>query len=209
MSAKNILILAPHTDDGELGCGGTIARMLEEGHNVYYAAFSICEESVPEGFPKDALEKEVKLATNYLGIPSKNLILYKYPVRKFNSFRQDILENIITLRQEINPDIVFMPCSTALHQDHQTLYDEGMRAFKYRTCYGYDLPWDTVTFTTTAFFKLNEVHVNKKCNAMNFYETQKFRKFVDMEFLKGLARVRGAQIAVEFAEAFEVLRLIQ
>ena len=74
----NVLILAPHTDDGELGCGGTISRLLEEGNEVFYLAFSICEESVPEGFPKNALETEVKKATAHLGIPSKNLILKNY-----------------------------------------------------------------------------------------------------------------------------------
>ena len=47
---KNVLILAPHTDDGELGCGGTIAKLIEEGSEVYYAAFSVCETSVPEGY---------------------------------------------------------------------------------------------------------------------------------------------------------------
>lgn len=207
-SNSKILILAPHTDDGELGCGGTIARLIEEGNEVYYVAFSICEESVPEGFPKDALEKEVKKATASLGIKSENLFLFKYPVRKFNSFRQDILEDVVKLRQKLKPDVIFMPCSNALHQDHKTIYDEGMRAFKHFTCYGYDLPWDTVEFTTTAFFVLSESHVEKKCRAMDFYETQKFRTYVDDEFIKGLARVRGAQIATRYAEAFELLRLI-
>jgi LmbE family N-acetylglucosaminyl deacetylase len=205
---KKILVLAPHTDDGELGCGGTIVRLLEEGNEVFYAAFSICEESVPEGFPKDSLEKEVKLATASLGIKKENLILFNYPVRKFNSFRQDILEDIIKLRQKLKPETIFMPCSNALHQDHKTIYNEGMRAFKHYTCYGYDLPWDTVKFKTTAFFVLSESQVEKKCRAMDFYETQKFRTYVDDEFIKGLARVRGAQIATKYGEAFELLRLI-
>jgi LmbE family N-acetylglucosaminyl deacetylase len=205
---QKVLVLAPHTDDGELGCGGTIVRLLEEGNDVFYAAFSICEESVPEGFPKDSLEKEVKLATASLGIKKENLILFNYPVRKLNSRRQDILEHIIEMRLNINPDIIFMPCSNALHQDHRTIYEEGMRAFKYKTIYGYDLPWDTVAFTTTAFFKLTQEHIDKKCFAMEFYKTQKFRKFVNKDFLIGLARVRGVQISSEYAEAFEMLRII-
>jgi LmbE family N-acetylglucosaminyl deacetylase len=204
----NVLILAPHTDDGELGCGGTISRLIEEGYNVYYAAFSICEESVPEGFPKDALEKEVKKATNFLGIKPENLVLKNYPVRKFNTYRQEILEDMILLRNIIKPELIFMPCSKALHQDHTTIFEEGMRTFKHFTCYGYDLPWDTVQFNTTAFFKLTKNHVEKKCIAMKFYETQSFRTYVDEEFLMGLARVRGAQIATNYAEAFELLRLI-
>ena len=55
---KNILVLAPHTDDGEFGCGGSIAKFLEDGDNVYYIAFSTAKKSVPEGLPQDILEKE-------------------------------------------------------------------------------------------------------------------------------------------------------
>lgn len=208
MIDNNILILAPHTDDGELGCGGTISRLLEEGNNVYYLAFSICEESVPEGFPKNALETEVKKATQHLGIKPSNLILKKYPVRKFQSYRQEILEDLVKIRALIAPKTIFMPSSRSLHQDHQTIYEEGMRAFKHFTCFGYDLPWDTINFSTTAFYKLDEKHINKKCEALDFYETQNFRTYCDSDFIKGLARVRGAQIAVQYAEAFELLRSV-
>ena len=44
---KKILIVAPHTDDAEFGCGATISRMVEEGLEVYIATFSACEKSVP------------------------------------------------------------------------------------------------------------------------------------------------------------------
>lgn len=208
MRNKNVLVLAPHTDDGELGCGGTINRLLEENYTVYYAAFSICEESVPEGFPKNTLEIEVKNATHVLGITPENLFIYNYPVRKFNSFRQAILEDLVKLRHQLNPQIVFMPCSASLHQDHKTIYEEGMRAFKHFTCYGYDLPWDTITFSSTSFFKLEKKHLDKKWNALQEYKTQNFRSYVDNDFIFGLARVRGAQIAELYAESFELLRLI-
>ena len=89
--SKKILVLAPHTDDGELGCGGTISRFNREGATIYYVAFSICEESVPKGYPKNALEFEVAEATKILGIKEENLIIKYYPVRKFDSYRQNIL----------------------------------------------------------------------------------------------------------------------
>ena len=57
---KRILALAPHTDDVEFGAGGSVARWIEEGKEMFYAAFSIAEKSVPEGFPKNVLEQEVK-----------------------------------------------------------------------------------------------------------------------------------------------------
>ena len=56
-NCKNILVLAPHTDDGELGLGGTISRLIEDGKKVTYVAFSTAQQSVPEGFPKDILRK--------------------------------------------------------------------------------------------------------------------------------------------------------
>jgi LmbE family N-acetylglucosaminyl deacetylase len=137
------------------------------------------------------------------------LIIKDYKVRKFSSVRQDILEDIVKLRAEIKPDMVFMPCSNALHQDHNAIYNEGIRAFKHHTIYGYDLPWDTVEFKTTAFFKLDKENVEIKAEAMRCYKTQNFRSYVDDEFIFGLARVRGAQIATRYAEAFEAIRIIQ
>jgi N-acetylglucosamine malate deacetylase 1 len=208
MESKKVLILAPHTDDGELGCGGTICKLIKEGHQVYYVAFSICEESVPEGFPANALEIEVKEATKVLGIPASNLIVKNYKVRKFSAVRQEILEDLVVLRNQIKPNIIFMPCSNALHQDHHTIYNEGIRAFKHNTIYGYDLPWDTVEFRTTAFFVLDQETVQTKAAALRCYKTQNFRSYVDDDFIFGLARVRGAQIATKYAEAFEAIRII-
>ena len=57
-NCKNILVLAPHTDDGELGLGGTISRLIEDGKKVTYVAFSTAQQSVPEGFPKDILSSK-------------------------------------------------------------------------------------------------------------------------------------------------------
>ena len=100
---KKILVLAPHTDDGELGCGGTIARLIEEGCEVHYVAFSACEQSVLPQFPSDILITEVKAATKILGIKPQNLTLLTYDVRTFNYRRQEILNDIIRLKNETSP----------------------------------------------------------------------------------------------------------
>lgn len=205
---ETVLILGPHGDDGELGCGGTMSRLLEEGSNIYYMCFSMCEESIREDFPRDALEVEVKKATASLGIAEDNLILNHYPVRRLHEYRQEILEKLINVRQEISPKIIFMPCSFSLHQDHRVIYEEGMRAFKHCTCLGYDLPWDTIQFTTTSFFRLEERHIRKKCEALSFYETQKYREYCHEDFVYSLAKVRGLQISTKYAEAFELIRSI-
>ena len=64
-SYNNILVLAPHTDDGELGLGGTISKLIELGKKVTYVAFSTAQQSVPEGFPKDILKKSRKRLPNW------------------------------------------------------------------------------------------------------------------------------------------------
>ena len=88
---QTVMVLAPHTDDGEFGCGGTIAKFISEGKDVYYVAFSTAEDSLPPDMPKNTLEREVREATKRLGIPVSHLIVYGFQVRKLNYIRQDIL----------------------------------------------------------------------------------------------------------------------
>ncbi len=205
---KRILILSPHTDDGELGCGGSIARFVEEGKEVFYVALSSCEKSVPEEYPGDILRIEVKRATGMLGIKESNLLLYEYEVREFPKLRQEILDTLIELREELQPDTVFTPSSYDTHQDHKATREETLRAFKECTIMGYEQPWNNITFDTTAFVLLEERHLRKKIEALNCYESQKGRAYLDDAFIKSLARTRGVQINADYAEVFEVIRWI-
>jgi LmbE family N-acetylglucosaminyl deacetylase len=205
---KRILVLAPHTDDGEFGCGGSIARFIEENKDVFYVAFSTAEDSVPEGYPKNVLEIEVREATKILGINPDNLIIYRFQVRKLNYVRQEILEELIKIKKEINPNLVFIPSPNDLHQDHYTIAMEGMRAFKQTSILGYELPWNNITFHTQAFIKLEERHIIKKIEALRAYKSQQNRFYANDEFVKSLAITRGTQINFKYAEAFEVIRWV-
>jgi LmbE family N-acetylglucosaminyl deacetylase len=205
---KKVLVLAPHTDDGELGVGGTISKLMEDGSEVFYAAFSTASESVPDGFPKDILKIEVSAATAKLGIKSENLFIYNYQVRKLNYARQEILEDLVRLKKNYNFDLVFMPSLNDFHQDHSTVAMEGLRAFKNITILGYELIWNNLSFNTECFFKLEERHINNKITALMEYKSQAHRDYVSAEFVKSLAKARGVQIGCKWAECFEVIRLI-
>lgn len=205
---EKIIILAPHTDDGEFGCGGSISKFIGEGKEVFYVAFSTAEESVPPNWPKDILENEVKEATNILGIPRANLIIHKFPVRKFNYVRQEILDVMITLKNKINPELIFLPLPNDLHQDHQTIAMEGLRAFKQSSILGYEIPWNNLQFRTQGFIKLNREHIDQKVHALNAYQSQQDRYYATEDFIYSLAKTRGVQIGCEYAESFEVLRWI-
>ncbi len=207
-NSDNILVLAPHTDDGELGCGGTISKYIEEGKNVFYAAFSTARESLPKGMPDDTLKNEVLEATKRLGIPEKNLIIFSFQVRKLNYERQNVLEELVKMKKELMPGLVFMPSPNDLHQDHHTIAEEGMRAFKETSILAYELPWNNISFNTQAFVKLEKYHIEKKVFALDAYKSQKKRFYLNKEFIFSWARTRGVQIKSSFAETFEVIRWI-
>ena len=208
LNVARVLVLAPHTDDGELGCGGTLSKLIEQGATVHYVAFSICEESVPQGFPKDILATEVKNSSQTLGIDPGHLIIHRYPVRHFPQYRQDILQNLIQIRREIEPDLIFTPSPDDIHQDHQIVCQEGLRAFKRRTVLGYELPWNNLNFTASALVHLEERHIERKTAALNCYESQRHRNYWSENMVTSLARVRGVQAGVDYAEAFHVMRLV-
>jgi LmbE family N-acetylglucosaminyl deacetylase len=208
LNFKNVLVLAPHTDDGELGAGGTIVKLLEEGADITYVAFSTAEQSVPLGFPKDILKSEVKNATQKLGIKSDKLILFSYEVRKLNYVRQEILESLIKIRKESHYDLILIPSLNDIHQDHQTVAHEALRAFKQTTIWGYELIWNNLQFNTTCFVSLNRQHVQLKADSLKEYASQKFRDYTSEEFIFSLAKIRGVQIGVQYAESFEVIRTV-
>jgi len=205
---RKVLVLAPHTDDGEFGCGGTIAKLIDEGHDVYYAAFSACQQSVLPQFPSDILITEVKEATKILGVKPENLILFDYDVRTFGYHRQAILDDLIKLRADINPDLIFIPTLTDVHQDHHTIAVEGMRAFKFKSIMSYELPWNNFTFSTSSFVHLDEKYIQTKVNALKAYQSQAHRPYSDEDFIRSVARTRGVQVGIRYAEAFEMVRWI-
>jgi LmbE family N-acetylglucosaminyl deacetylase len=206
---QRILVLAPHTDDAELGCGGALSRFLEEGIEIYLAAFSTAEESLPPGASPTTLKEEYLEAMRTLGIPRENTYVYDYPVRRLSYHRQEVLDELIRLRREVRPEMILLPSGSDVHQDHQTLYAEGLRAFKDITIWGYELPWNHITFSSQAFVTLGPRHLEKKWKALQAYRSQiqMGRPYFTREFLEGLARVRGVQIKTEYAESFEVIRI--
>jgi len=205
MTFNRILFLGAHTDD-EFGCSGALARFLEEGIDVHYAAFSPCEESVPAGFPLDVLRGECRKAAQALGISPHQWILHNYRVRHFPTHRQEILEDLVRLRDTVQPDLLLLPASSDIHQDHQTICREGLRAFKHITVLGYELPMNTLTFKHACFVRLEPRHLDRKIAGLACYRSQAFRSYTKEDFIRGLARVRGVQAGFEYAEAFEVLR---
>jgi LmbE family N-acetylglucosaminyl deacetylase len=206
---KRVLVLAPHTDDGEFGCGGMIARLVDDDVDVRYVAFSVATKSLPEGFPPDTLAREVRAATKEIGIPQDNLTVHDFEVRTFPERRQDILELLIELWESWRPDAVMLPSVHDIHQDHQVVAAEGLRAFKRTTVLGYEIPWNNLNFSYQAYVTLERPHVERKVKALACYASQQHRNYADPDHIWTRARTHGINVGRDYAEVFEVYRVVE
>lgn len=206
---KNILILSPHTDDAELGCGGTISKFIREGKNILWVAFSTASESLPPNMPPDTLKKEFTNVVHSLGLKDENFRTYNYRVRKLNEKRQEILEGLVDIRKSFSPDLVIGPSINDYHQDHQVVANEMIRAFKTSaSILSYELPWNHIEFRTQFFVELEEEDIKKKQEMLKYYKSQFAvkRHYFTEDFVRGIACTRGTQVNEKYAESFEVIR---
>ena len=207
-AGRRALVLAPHTDDGEFGCGGTIARLVEADAEVHYIAFSSASRSLPPGFPSDTLIHEARAATSALGIPPDHLTVHDFEVRTFPTVRQEILELLVEVNASYQPDLVLMPSLGDIHQDHETVGREGLRAFKRTTVLGYEIPWNCFRFNQQAYVSLEPRHLDAKVAALQCYASQQHRNYANEEYIRNVARTHGIESGRELAEVFEVYRWV-
>lgn len=160
------------------------------------------------GFSPDVLRTEIIDATAELGIPTENLRVLHHKVRYFPRDRQDILEEMIRLRREIEPTLVLLPSSYDTHQDHKVINEEGFRAFKRSSMLGYEIPWNNRKIDLTYFQEVDEIDIASKVRSIGAYKSQVFRNPQYEEFIRSLAVQRGFQVGCRYAEAYEVIRWV-
>jgi LmbE family N-acetylglucosaminyl deacetylase len=189
-------------------CGGTISKFIELNCEINYATFSFANKSLPEGFPEGTTRYEVLKSTEVLGISKLNLHLYDYEVRIFPDHRQEILEDLVRLRKEINPDLVITHNSNDTHQDHKVISEETFRAFKQSaSIWGYESFKNNMVFNTDLYVKLNEKHIQRKIRSILEFKSQ-IVKYNNTQGVKGLSQFRGSQVNSDYAECFEIMRII-
>jgi LmbE family N-acetylglucosaminyl deacetylase len=208
---KRVLILSPHTDDAELGCGGLISRLVMEKADIFWIVFSTAKESVPEGMAENTLQLEFINVVSHLGLSNSQYKVYDFKVRRLMEHRQDVLDILVNAKKEFNPQIVLGPSLNDYHQDHIAVSNEMVRAFKSSaTILSYELPWNHLKFEHQLFIKISKEELSQKIEMLKFYKSQFSirRNYFSEQFIEGLARTRAAQINEEFAEAFEIVKMI-
>lgn len=202
LTNRTVLAVAPHIDDVELGAGGLLYR-LAKCNEVYYIGLSL-----PPLVDSCVFMKEFEASSRVLGIDPDRVILRSYDPRNLFDARSDILQLFYDMSRELKPDLVLIPNSKDIHQSHEVVHAEARRAFKFTTLLGYELPWNSLSFSMDVFVRLTREEVDAKVAAINSYETQKSRLFFSNDIVADLARVRGKQVGHHYAECFELVRLI-
>ena len=201
---KRMLVLSAHPDDIEISCGGTIARFLEAGWYVHHAVFCASELMNGTAIDKDVRWAEFDRANAVLGVQDTSK--FDLPHRKLIQARQDVLDLMCDLRRQVAPQLVIMPSTDDLHQDHKAVAAEGLRAFKKVNLWGFEVLWNNLTFNANHFVVLKKKHIEKKLTALREYRTQHAKDYFHPIFIASMAKVRGVQIGRQYAECFQAIR---
>ena len=214
-----LLIIAPHPDDEVLGCAGTILRFISQG---CVAHLCIVTKAYTPDWSKEFLEKrpkEIKKANKILGI--KNTYFLDFPTAKLDTVPQkDLIKRIAGIVNRVKPDILFFPHKGDLNRDHRLTFESTLVAVR---------PLDSAVKRILSYETLSETGYGQviKSFVPNIYIdiTQSFRKKVEamkaygselrqyphprsIEGIELLARKRGCEIGIQFAEAFILVREI-
>lgn len=202
-SGNRICFIGAHPDDIELGCGALIAS-LKEKSRITCITLSDNQKNPALG----NLVSEYHASMSALGLPQENVFLEKFETRRFPAQRQDILEYLIKVNKTISPEIVFVHTKSDLHQDHNTVTEEALRAFRGITVLGYDVIRSSYGFFPNLYAQVSESDVQNKIMALSRYQTYTGKYYFNPDVTRAILLRNGALCECQYAEGFETLRII-
>ena len=200
---KRVLFLGAHPDDIELGCGALL-------HHIVKQTEVLCVTLSDNQKNPDLLnvKNEHFEAMAILGVPKEKIILGPFTTRVFPNARQEILEYFLKLRKDFQPDLIFVHSKQDVHQDHNTMTEESLRAFRGITVLGFDVVRSSYGFFPHFLVETTEEDVNKKIEALSKYETYRDRYYFNSELTRSIMVRHGALAECPFAEGFDILRIV-
>ncbi len=204
------LFLGAHPDDIEFGAGGTLAKAIRSNIECHALVLSNCNETLEN--PKlssNVIVEESTRALKTLGLNINQVKFLDFKVRHFPEARQEILQTLIDLSRVHQFERVFVPSSFDIHQDHKVLQIEALRAFKFATILGYELPWNNLESKVNYFNVISNEDLQLKKSAVSEFYSQSDRFYAKSDRIEVTLKFRGLQINKEYAEGFEVVRWIE
>ncbi len=200
---KKVLFLGAHPDDIELGCGALLHRIVKQT-DVLCVTLSDNQKN-PD---LQNVKNEHYESMAVLGVAKEKIILGPFTTRIFHDSRQEILEYFLQLRREFKPDLIFVHSKQDVHQDHNAMTDEALRAFRGITVLGFDVVRSSYGFFPHFLVEVSEEDVNKKIEALSCYETYRDKYYFNSELTRSIMVRHGALAEVPFAEGFDILRIV-
>jgi len=200
---KRVLFLGAHPDDIELGCGGLI-------HHIAPISDLLCVTLSDNQKNPDlgAVVDEHYRSMAILGVPGECVILGPFTTRIFPDTRQEILEYFLKLRRDFQPDLIFVHSREDIHQDHNVMTEEALRAYRGITVLGYDVVRSSYGFFPHFIIEVTEADVEKKIEALSQYRTYNDKYYFNQELTRSIMVRHGALGEVPFAEGFDILRIV-
>lgn len=216
---SKILVIAPHPDDEVLGCGGTIAKYSHAGDEVYLCV--VTKAYTPEWTQEfiDNRPDEVRRANKILGI-NKTFFL-DFPTAKIDTVPQAELNKAIQkVAEKVAPDIVYIPHQGDLMKDHRLIFESCLVATRpiklpVKRILACEISSETEwgqhikPFFPNVYVDITET-IGAKIEAMRVYssEIKQYPHPRSLESIENLAKKRGAEANMKFAEAFMLIREI-
>jgi LmbE family N-acetylglucosaminyl deacetylase len=200
---KRVLFLGAHPDDIELGCGALIHSIAGRSE-VFCVTLSDNQENAE--LRNVVAEQYRSLAI--LGVPRERARYGPFRTRVFPQARQEILEYFLKLRQELQPEIIFVHSGHDVHQDHLAMTDEALRAYRGITLLGFDVVRSSYGFFPHFLVEVSEADVNAKIEALAQYETYRDRYYFNRDLTRSIMVRHGALAERPFAEGFDILRIV-
>lgn len=201
-----ILLLGAHSDDIEIGCGGTILRLIQEQPHlcVYWVVFGT------SGLRSDEAKQS---AENFLAnVEDKRILINSFRDGFFPYIGAEIKEYFEELKKQLSPDIIFTHYRKDLHQDHRLISELTWNTFRDHLILEYEIPkYDGDLGSPNFFVPLDEAICKRKTMLLSeSFDTQKEKYWFTEDTFMSLMRVRGveARSPSKYAEAFYAHKLI-
>lgn len=205
-STLRVLCLGSHSDDIEIGCGGTILKIIENHRRAvfYWVVFS------SDGKRKREAERS---ANNFLsGVKEKTILIEDFKDGFFPYVGGEIKEYFEKLKQEFKPNLIFTHHRLDLHQDHRLISDLTWNTFRDHLILEYEIPkYDGDLGCPNLFVYLKEAICEQKVNyVLNFFRSQRNNQWFNRQTFQSLMRLRGIESNSphKYAEAFYCRKLI-
>jgi len=200
-----ILCLGAHSDDIEIGCGGTILRLIESRKNLdfYWMVLSSNETRAKEAR---------KSAQSFLrGARSKKIVVKPFRDGFLPHIGGPVKECFEELKREFAPDVIFTHFRNDLHQDHRFVSELTWNTFRNHLIFEYEIPkYDADLGSPNFFVPLSDSQCRRKVKGlMRHFGSQRDRQWFSEDLFEGLMRLRGIEAAspTRYAEAFHCRKI--